>query len=185
MDPTQFFQTFVELVFTILEEISSPATTFWLFLGILLSSSCLVVFFSFLMQGRNNWRNSFLYFSLKTPYTTAFTPQIREQMSVPDLYVVTVAFSALKKTGNFFFQNFFWKILTLFYATFQCGRYNVKKIQKKFFFAHEKLKKPPKKVAQNQPRPLFPTNQLLAAEKKHWKRGSCDVTKVLFISSQL
>jgi len=58
-----------------------------------------------------------------------------------------------------FFQNFFWKILTLFYATFQCGRYNVKKIQKKFFFAHEKLKKPPKKVAQNRPRPLFPTNQ--------------------------
>ena len=58
-----------------------------------------------------------------------------------------------------FFQNFFWKILTLFYATFQCGRYNVKKIQKKIFFAHEKLKKPPKKVAQNRPRPLFPTNQ--------------------------
>ena len=58
-----------------------------------------------------------------------------------------------------FFQNFFWKILTLFYATFQCGRYNVKKIQKNFFFAHEKLKKPPKKVAQNRPRPLFPTNQ--------------------------
>ena len=58
-----------------------------------------------------------------------------------------------------FFQNFFWEILTLFYATFQCGRYNVKKIQKKIFFAHEKLKKPPKKVAQNRPRPLFPTNQ--------------------------
>ena len=58
-----------------------------------------------------------------------------------------------------FFQKFFWKILTLFYATFQCGRNNVKKIQKKFFFAHEKLKKPPKKVAQNRPRPLFPTVQ--------------------------
>ena len=28
-----------------------------------------------------------------------------------------------------------------------------------FFFAHEKLKKPPKKVAQNRPRPLFSTVQ--------------------------
>ena len=34
-----------------------------------------------------------------------------------------------------------------------------KKSKKKICFAHEKLKKPPKKVAQNQPRPLFPTNQ--------------------------
>ena len=49
--------------------------------------------------------------------------------------------------------------LPFFNATFQCGRYNVKKIQKNFFFAHEKLKKPPKKVAQNRPRPLFPANQ--------------------------
>ena len=58
-----------------------------------------------------------------------------------------------------FFQNLFWKILTLFYATFQCGRYNVKNIYFFLIFAHEKLKKPPKKVAQNRPRPLFPTNQ--------------------------
>ena len=35
----------------------------------------------------------------------------------------------------------------------------MKKKFKFFFFAHEKLKKPPKKVAQNQPRPLFPTVQ--------------------------
>ena len=34
-----------------------------------------------------------------------------------------------------------------------------KKKSKKIFFAHEKLKKPLKKVAQNQPRPLFPTVQ--------------------------
>ena len=42
------------------------------------------------------------------------TSQIREQMSVPDLYVVTVAFLALKKTGfseikifsKFFFEKF-------------------------------------------------------------------------------
>ena len=43
-------------------------------------------------------------------------------------------FSGSKK---FFFE----KILTLFYATFQCGRYNVKKLSKIIFFAHEKLKK--------------------------------------------
>ena len=40
-------------------------------------------------------------------------PQIREQMSVPDLYVVTVAFLALKKTGfseiKFFSKIFFEK----------------------------------------------------------------------------
>ena len=39
--------------------------------------------------------------------------QIREQMSVPDLYVVTVAFLALKKTGfsevKFFSKIFFEK----------------------------------------------------------------------------
>ena len=41
------------------------------------------------------------------------TAQIREQMSVPDLYVVTVAFLALKKTGfseiKFFSKKFFEK----------------------------------------------------------------------------
>ena len=40
-------------------------------------------------------------------------PQIREQMSVPDLYVVTVAFLALKKNvffeTNFNSKNFFEK----------------------------------------------------------------------------
>ena len=42
-----------------------------------------------------------------------FKSQIREQMSVPDLYVVTVAFLALKKTGfseiKFFSKIFFEK----------------------------------------------------------------------------
>ena len=47
----------------------------------------------------------------------------------------------------------------LSYATFQCGRYNVKKNLKKSFFAHEKLKKPPKKVAHNRPRPFYSTVQ--------------------------
>ena len=42
-----------------------------------------------------------------------FKAQIREQMSVPDLYVLTVAFLALKKTGfseiKFFSKIFFEK----------------------------------------------------------------------------
>ena len=80
--------------------------------------------------------------------------QNSQQKSVPDLHVVTVAFLALKKMvflkkkilpPQIFFLPFF-------NATFQCGRYNVFNF---FFFAHEKLKKPPKKVAQNWPRPLF------------------------------
>ena len=84
--------------------------------------------------------------------------QTREQTSVPDLYVLTVAFLALKKTGfseiKFFSQkinNFF---LPFFYATFQCGRYNVFKFFF-FFFAHKKLKKPPSKVAHNRPKPFL------------------------------
>ena len=54
-----------------------------------------------------------------------------------------------------FFHFFVVKIffLPFFNATFQCGCYNV------VVFSHEKLKKPPKKVAQNRPRPLFPTVQ--------------------------
>ena len=56
-------------------------------------------------------------------------------MSGPDLYVLTVGFLALKKTG-----------------------FSEKKIlpkKKKFFFAHKKLKKPPSKVAHNRPRPFL------------------------------
>ena len=69
-------------------------------------------------------------------------------------------FSGSKK---FFFENF----VTLFYASSQCGRYNLKKILKKFFFAHEKLKKLPKKVAHNsQPAVFFIT--CLAAQKAHF-----------------
>ena len=81
-------------------------------------------------------------------------------MSVPDLYVVTVAFLALKKKWffweNFFFQNFFWKILTLFYATFQCGRYNVKKIKKNFFLPMKNWKNHPKKLLRIGPDHFFP-----------------------------
>ena len=83
--------------------------------------------------------------------------QIREQMSGPDLYVLTVAFIALK---NWFFwkKKFFPTIfffLPFFYATFQCGRYNVFKFLFFYFFAHKKLKKPPSKVAHNRPKPFL------------------------------
>jgi hypothetical protein len=48
-----------------------------------------------------------------------------------------------------------------FYATFQCGRYNVFKFF--VFFAHKKLKKPPSKVTHNQPHhvPAAQTSQEL------------------------
>ena len=76
------------------------------------------------------------------------TAQIREQMSGPDLYVLTVVFLALKKTGFSEKKNSSQKklifFLPFFYATFQCGRYNVFKF---FFSAHKNWKKPPKKVA--------------------------------------
>ena len=56
-------------------------------------------------------------------------PQIREQMSGHDLYVLTVAFLALKKTVFLEKKNSSQKkkifFLPFFCATFQCGRYNV------------------------------------------------------------
>ena len=51
------------------------------------------------------------------------------------------------------------KKLPLFYATFQCGRYDIfKKIQKKIFDP-EKVKKRASKVAHNRPRPFYFTVQ--------------------------
>jgi hypothetical protein len=51
-------------------------------------------------------------------------PQIREQMSGPDLHVFILKFLALKKTVfspiKNTFQKFFDFCLPLFYATFQC-----------------------------------------------------------------
>ena len=90
---------------------------------------------------------------------TALASQIREQILVPDLYVFTVESVVYKKKVFFMFSgSIFFKIF--FYATFQCGRYNVKKIiLKQSFFAHEKLKKTPKKVAHNRPKPLYSTVQ--------------------------
>ena len=81
-------------------------------------------------------------------------------MSGPDLYVLTVGFLALKKPGFSEEKNsspkFFFFFLPFFYATFQCGRYNVFKFYFIFIFAHKKLKKPPSKVAHNRPKPFFP-----------------------------
>ena len=86
----------------------------------------------------------------RIPLHNGVKSQTREQTSVPDLFVLTVVFLALKKKGfsekknssqkklNFFFP--------FFYATFQCGRYNVFNFFF-FFFAHKKLKKSPQKVA--------------------------------------
>ena len=43
--------------------------------------------------------------------------------------------------------------LTSFYATFQCGRYNIFKKISKFFFVPQIIKKPASKVAHNPTRP--------------------------------
>ena len=57
--------------------------------------------------------------------------QYSQQQSVPDLSVLTVAFLALKKNGFSEKDKFFPKkkniffYIPFFYATFQCGRYNV------------------------------------------------------------
>ena len=60
---------------------------------------------------------------------TAQVAQIREQILVPDLYVLTVESVAYKKRLKREKKN-----LTLFHATFQCGRYSVfkKKLKKHF-----------------------------------------------------
>ena len=55
---------------------------------------------------------------------------------------------AYLKIHGFFF-------LTSFYATFQCGRYNIFKKFLTYFFAPENMKKTPSKVAHNLPRFFF------------------------------
>ena len=84
-------------------------------------------------------------------------PQNSQQKSVPDLHVVTVAFLALKKMfflkknihPNFFFFTFFQCNFSV--QTLQCFQF--------FFFCPWKTEKTTQKVAQNRPRPLFPTVQ--------------------------
>ena len=81
--------------------------------------------------------------------------QNSQQKSVPDLYVLTVAFLALKngfsEKKNFPPKKFFF--WPFFNATFQCGRYNVFKKILNFFFATQNIEKLPKKVAHNPTRP--------------------------------
>ena len=47
----------------------------------------------------------------------------------------------------------------LFYATFQCGRYDIFEKKFKFFFDPEKVKKHASKVAHYQPKPFYFTVQ--------------------------
>ena len=80
----------------------------------------------------------------------------RERIAFGPL-LITVLFLALKKTGfskkkNSSQKKYFF-FLPCFYATFQCGHYNVFKFF--FFFDHKKLKKPPSKVAHNRPKPFL------------------------------
>ena len=72
---------------------------------------------------------------MEIPHAVGQGPQIREQILVPDLYVLTVESAAYKKRLRREKKNSPppKKKLTLFYATFQCGRYNVKK-NLEFFF---------------------------------------------------
>ena len=78
-------------------------------------------------------------------------------MSVPDLFVLTVAFLALKKW-------FFWKkkfpkkmfvFYLFFYATFQCGRYGVFKKNLKKILTPKKWKNGPQKLLIIGPDPLI------------------------------
>jgi hypothetical protein len=89
---------------------------------------------------------------------TSDTERNRERIAFGPL-LITVLFLALKKTGFSKKKNSSQKknifFLPFFYATFQCGRYNVFKFFFFFFFDHKKLKKPPSKVAHNRPKPFL------------------------------
>ena len=49
-----------------------------------------------------------------------------------------------------------------FYATFQCGRYDI--FKKQFFFALENIKNPPSKIAHNRPQTFFFHSTGMAAQ---------------------
>ena len=94
---------------------------------------------------------------------SALHPQIREQMSGPDLHVFTLNFLALKQL---FFFTFLWSkkdlknfLIRKFYATFQWRRYSVFKKILNFFFDPQKVKKRASKVAHNRSRPFHFTVQ--------------------------
>ena len=73
-------------------------------------------------------------------------------MSKTQLKIFSQPITFLKEI---YFQNFLGKTLTLFYVTFQCGRYKDFNL---FFFAHGNLKKRAYKVAHNQPKSFFDSN---------------------------
>ena len=79
-------------------------------------------------------------------------PQIREQMSGPDLHVFT--YTQMFSPKNCFF-HFFGVLLKRYYATF----FSVFKKNSKTFFYPEKVKKRASKVAHNQPRSFHFTVQ--------------------------
>ena len=98
---------------------------------------------------------------LSIPFPTLFTAESNRERIAFGPLLITVLFLALKKLV-FLKKKFFPKknifFLPFFYATFQCGPYNVFKFFF-FFFDHKKLKKPPSKVAHNRPKPFFFTVQ--------------------------
>ena len=61
----------------------------------------------------------------------------------------------------------FLSLLTSFYATFQCGGYNVFEKNLIFFFAPENVKKPPSKFAHNWPRPFLQYCQFAQIKPKY------------------
>ena len=93
--------------------------------------------------------------------------QIREQMSGPDLHVFTLKFHSNfspKKKCFFWKKKFFPPPKKFFFYLFPMQLFSAdamvfSKKKKKSFFDPEKVKKRASKVAHNQPRPFFPTNQ--------------------------
>ena len=82
-----------------------------------------------------------------------------QQRTHQRVLVLTLKFLALKKTGfspvKNTSQDFFDFLLPLFYATFQCGHYNIFKKILNLFFAHENIRKRASKVAHNRSQTFF------------------------------
>ena len=82
--------------------------------------------------------------------------QTREQTLVPDLFVLTVVFLALKKFGFSEIRNssplifYFFNLFSMQFFSADATMFSIF-----FFFDHKKLKKSPQKVAHNRPRPFF------------------------------
>ena len=82
-------------------------------------------------------------------FLVLFLPQIREQILVPNLYVLTVVFLALKKAGFSEIKNSSQKKIFFFtFFSMQIFSADATMFSNLFFFDHKKLKKTPLKVAQ-------------------------------------